>query len=74
MTMDDADRADERIQNVIDGGIAIAREKAAKVRALIPTNCCYWCLSWIDNGKVFCDDDCMNDETHDRQRRLDSGL
>lgn len=69
-----ADRAQERIENIVAGGVAIAREKAAKVRALVPCNCCYWCLSWVDHGKVFCDDDCMKDEAHDRQRRIDCGL
>lgn len=71
---DDADRAQKRIENIEAGGISICREKAARVRALIPKNVCYWCLSWVENGKVFCDDGCMTDEAHDRLRRSDSGL
>lgn len=70
----EADIADERIQNVIDGGIAIAREKAAKVRALVPCNACYWCDGYLNNGVVFCDAGCQQDFYHDIQRRKDLGL
>lgn len=71
---DDADRADERVQNVIDGGIAIAREKAAKVRALVPCGECYWCGLALNQGFVFCPDGCQQDFYHDIQRRKDLGL
>lgn len=72
--MDDADRADERIQNILDGQIAIAREKAAKVRALVPCNACFYCNSYVDDGFVFCDKDCQADYTHEKQRKKELGL
>lgn len=59
--MNEADIADDRIQNVIDGGIAIASEKAKNIRALVPINTCYYCGSYVNNGVVFCDKDCLND-------------
>ena len=72
---DDADRADERIQNVIDGQIAIAREKAAKIRALEPCGQCYYCDHPLNSGFVFCPDDgCMTYYYHEIQRKKDLGL
>ena len=70
----EADIADERIQNVIDGGIAIAREKAAKVRALVPCNACYYCEGHINDGWVFCDASCQNDFYHELRRKEANGL
>ena len=65
----EADIADERIQNVIDGGIAIAREKAERVRALVPCGKCYNCGSDIRRGTVFCvGPECQTDY-HYRLRR-----
>lgn len=72
--MDDADRADERLQNILDGGIAIAREKAAKVRALVPCNACYYCGAYVNNSVVFCDKDCQHDYHHLIDREKANGL
>lgn len=58
---DDVDRAQDRIENIVAGGIAIAREKAAKVRALVPINACYNCNGTLNDGVVFCDGDCQSD-------------
>lgn len=69
-----ADKADDRIQNVIDGGIAIAREKAAKVRALVPINACYNCNATLNDGVVFCDADCQHDYYHLLRREEANGL
>lgn len=69
-----ADKADDRIQNVIDGGIAIAREKAAKVRALVPINECYYCGHTLNMGRVFCDADCAGDYHHLLRREKANGL
>ena len=72
---DDADRADERTQNVIDGGIAIAREKAAKVRALVPCGKCYNCGADLRRGLVFCGGpECQNDYYHRLRREEANGL
>lgn len=66
--------ADERIQNVIDGGIAIASDKAAKVRALVPINECYYCAHTLNAGRVFCDAGCQNDYYHLLRREEANGL
>lgn len=72
---DDADRADDRVQNIIDGGIAIAQEKAKAARILRPCGTCYYCNSTINAGAVFCpDDDCDQDWHHEYQRKKDLGL
>lgn len=61
---DDVDRAQERIDNVVEGGRAIAGEKAAKVRALVPISYCYYCGTFVNQGMVFCDADCQHDYHH----------
>lgn len=72
--MNEADITDERIQNVIDGGIAIAVEKAKKVYPLVPCGDCYHCAHTLKAGLVFCDKDCRDDYYHETQRRKDNGL
>lgn len=72
---DDADRADERLQNILDGGIAIAREKAAKVRALVPCGKCYNCGTDLRRGMVFCaGPECQNDYHYRLRREQELGL
>ena len=72
--MDQADIADLRIQNVIDGGVAIAREKAAKIRALVPCRACFYCGGPLNDGFVFCaDQDCMTDYYHELGREKANG-
>lgn len=66
--MDDADRAQERITNIIEGGIAICRDKAAHVRALVPCGECYYCEHQINVGWVFCDAICQTDYYHELRR------
>ena len=71
----EADIAEDRIQNVRDGGIAICREKAAKVRALVPCGECYYCAHTLRGGLVFCDGvECQNDYYHMLRREKDNGL
>lgn len=78
--MDDADRADERVQNIIDGGIAIASDKAKKIRALVPIRECYYCGGALNDGFVFCPDDglpsegCQADYYHMLRREKENGL
>lgn len=69
-----ADKADDRIQNVIDGQIAIATEKAKKIYPLVPCGECYYCAHTLNAGSVFCDKDCQHDYYHELQREKDNGL
>lgn len=70
---DDADRAQQRIENVIEGGIAIAKERA-RVRSLVPCNACYYCEAYVNDGAVFCDSDCQADFHYEERRKRDLGL
>lgn len=69
--MDDADRADERIANVVADGLARARESAE--RQLPAIGCCHWCESPVGAGRVFCSKECAEDHEHERQRRKANG-
>lgn len=64
---DEADMSDGRIQQMIDDGIARARR--TKVKSLIAIGVCHWCESPVAPGRLFCDKDCLDDHTHDSERR-----
>lgn len=72
--MDEADRADERTQNVIDGQIAIATEKAKKIYPLVPCGKCYYCDHKLKAGRVFCDASCKDDYYHLLDREKANGI
>ena len=65
---DDADRADARIQQVIDDGIKQA-SKLASERSLIAIGTCYWCESPVGPARLFCSKECCDDHEHARLRR-----
>ena len=72
--MDNADIAEDRIQNVRDGGIAIATKKTERLRALEPCGECYYCSHPLNKGFVFCaDQDCMIDYYHEIDRDKANG-
>jgi len=70
--MDDADRADKRITDTVDDGLAAARR--ALTNNLSACGVCHWCESPITTGRVFCSTECCKDYEHERQRRKDLGL
>lgn len=70
---DPADIAQERIENIVAGGIAIAQERA-RVRSLVPCNSCYYCEAYLNDGVVFCDSDCQRDYHYEQRRKKDMGL
>lgn len=67
---DDADRADDRIQNAIKDGMD--RVKRELGRSLPATGFCHWCNDPV-KGRVFCSKDCSEDWEHDRLRRKATG-
>ncbi len=69
---DDADRADERIQHMIDDGMARAR--LANERRLPATGFCHWCTSPTTPGRTFCCKECSTDHEHERLRKKACGL
>lgn len=56
---DDADRSDDRIQNMIDDGIARARRHME--RCLPSIGVCHYCESPVGSGRTFCSKECSED-------------
>lgn len=70
---DDADRADERIQNVIDDGLKEARRAKP---SLIPVGRCHYCNEIVVHGMLFCDteeNECAKDWEHEQARKKANG-
>jgi hypothetical protein len=86
--MDDADRADERIQNMIDDGMARAKQAMdnPRLRPIIQEidghryGLCHYCMSNIAPGHLFCpvdvdepENSCSAMAEHERLRKRDMG-
>lgn len=56
---DDADRADARIQQMIDDGMA--RVRLANERRLPAIGVCHYCESVVGAGRTFCSKCCSDD-------------
>jgi hypothetical protein len=56
---DEADRSDERIQQMIDDGIARARRQVE--RSLPSIGVCHNCESEVGSGRIFCSKECSDD-------------
>lgn len=65
--IDDADRADQHIEEVIQDAIGRARRSPS----LPYTGLCHWCGDITGGGRRFCDADCREDwdRRHGRHRR-----
>lgn len=68
--MDDADRADARIENVVDDALAEARRKPR----LIAAGFCHYCAETVQPGHLFCDKECASDYDYEQARRKANGL
>ena len=55
--MDDADRAQGRIESAVEHGIYEAR----RAKSLPATGACYWCGDDVAPGYLFCCGDCRKD-------------
>lgn len=58
--MDDADRAEEKIENTISAGIEDARYHLVN-RELTPCGACHWCGEYVRGSQLFCDNECASD-------------
>lgn len=67
--MDDADRADKRIEQMIEDGMA--RAKKMDVRLPV-TGKCHWCSEDV-KGRIFCSKDCADDWERDHEARRRNG-
>ena len=72
MMADDCDRADDRIQIMIDEGMARAR--LALERSLPAIGVCHYCESPVGKGRTFCSKECSVDHEYERLRRKQNGL
>lgn len=79
---DDADRADDRIQRMIDEGMARARASSARslrpiVKVIEGTNkqvgVCHNCEDEIMVGRLFCSKECSDDHEAQREARKRNG-
>lgn len=66
---DDADRADERIANVVSDALAEARRKPR----LIAAGFCHYCGEQVQAGHLFCDKECAGDWEYEQERRKANG-
>lgn len=66
---DDADRADERIENTVADALAEIRRQPS----LIPVGFCYNCGDPIPAHHLFCSGDCSVDHRHREERRKANG-
>lgn len=66
---DDADLAEERIENMISDGMARARRELE--RSLPSIGICHHCESPVQNGRIFCSKECSDDwqALHDAKKR-----
>lgn len=67
--MDDADRAEERIENTIADGIAECR----RAPSLIAVGFCHYCGDPVAPGRLFCDIYCARDWEYEQARRKANG-
>lgn len=58
--MDIADKADDRIYNVIADALENARRNIIK-RELEPCGSCHYCSSYTHGKQLFCSKDCAED-------------
>lgn len=57
---DDADRAEQRIEDVISDGLAKVRHRMA-ARELTPIGACHWCNEYVKGERLFCSKECSDD-------------
>lgn len=70
---DDADRAEELIEQRLDDALAEAHTRAATPE-IAATGECRFCLAPLPGGRRFCDADCRDAWQHERDLRLMKGV
>jgi len=71
--MDDADRAEELIEQVVEDGRAEASRRAASPE-IAATGECRFCLAPLPAGLRFCDADCRNAWQHENDLKMMRGV
>ena len=57
---DDADRAEQHIENMISDGLAKVRRRMES-RELDPCGACHFCGEDVNSGRLFCSRECSDD-------------
>lgn len=70
--LDEADAAEYRIESVIEDGINHARYMMEKTK-LVPCGSCYYCGSGVNNGSLYCDEDCRKDHIYEQNQKRIAG-
>ena len=70
--MDDADRAEDKIEAAIESGIEHARYMIEKTR-LTACGACHYCGEGLRDGLLFCDSDCSTDYRYEQDRKKAQG-
>lgn len=58
--MDDADRAEDKIENTISDGLEKIRRRM-EARELEPCGACHWCNDYVKGERLFCCKECSDD-------------
>lgn len=66
---DDADRADQHIEEILADALAEVRRKPS----LIQTGCCYYCSEPVPAHHLYCSSDCATDHQHLMERNKANG-
>lgn len=64
--MDDADRAEERIEDALNDSLEKVRMRMA-TRELEPVHACHWCGEYIQDMRLFCCFECSEDHAKDKR-------
>lgn len=64
--MDDADRAEDKIEDTIADGLEKVRRRM-ETRELSPVHACHWCGEFIADMRLFCCKECSADWEQDRK-------
>lgn len=68
--MDDADRAQDRIENTVSDAIREAR----RAHGMKPTGFCLYCGEGVPQHYLFCCSDCSKDWHHEQARKKANGV
>ena len=58
--MDDADRAEDRIEDTIAASLEKVRRRM-ECRELEPIGACHWCNEYVKDNRLFCCRECSDD-------------
>lgn len=70
--MDDADRAEDRIEQALDD--ALAEVRRAQQHGIRAVGACYYCGETLVHGRLFCDADCRDGWEYEEKLKRMTGV